>query len=138
MSLTKQEKLGTANFILTILSIISVKYLFLFVPDMPTTADAEGQLIFSIVTIIAVLIIHAITWVLLLRYFSIEKKNKTKLIVYEILFLISIAALYAETKYEIFPEVIAENLLTGIGIFIILQMLLSILLTFIISKIRIQ
>ena len=134
MSLTKQEKLGTGNFIVTVLAIISMKYLSLFIPEFPNIEDADGVLIFSIVTIIAVLIIHAATWVLLLRYFNIEK-SKTKLIIYEIFFLLSLAVLYAEAKYGILPATISENLLTGIGIFIIIQMALSVLFTVFISKV---
>jgi hypothetical protein len=134
MSLTKQEKLGTGNFIVTVLAIISMKYLSLFIPEFPNIEDVGGLLIFSIVMIVAILIIHAATWVLLLRYFNIEK-IKSKLIIYEILFLLSLAVLYAEAKYGILPAAIAENLLTGIGIFLIIQMLISIIFTILISKI---
>ena len=133
MSLTKQEKLGTGNFIATVLAIISMKYLSLFIPEFPNIEDAGGLLTFSIVMIIAVLIIHAATWVLLLRYFDIEK-IKSQLIIYESFFILSLAILLAEAKYEILPTVIAENLLTGIGIFLIIQMLLSVIFTIFISK----
>ena len=134
MSLTKQEKLGTGNFIVTVLAIILMKYLSFFIPEFPNVENAGGLLTFSIVTIIAVLIIHAITWVLLLRYFNIEK-IKSKLIIYEILFLLSLAVLLAEAKFGILPAVIAENLLTGIGIFLIIQMLLSVIFSIFISKV---
>jgi len=134
MSLTKQEKLGTGNFIVTVLAIISMKYLSLYIPGFPNIEDVGGLLIFSIVMIIAVLIIHTATWVLLLRYFNIEK-IKSKLMIYEILFLLSLAILYAEANYGILPTAIAENLLTGIGIFLLIQMLLSVIFTIIISKV---
>ena len=134
MSMTKQEKLGTGNFIITILAIISMKYLSLYIPGFPNIEDVGGLLTFSIVMIVAVLIIHTITWVLLLRYFNIEE-IKSKLIIYEILFLLSLVIIYAEAKYGVLPAVIAENLLTGVGIFIIIQMALSVLFTIFISKI---
>jgi len=134
MSMTKQEKLGTGNFIVTILAIISMKYLSLYIPGFPNIEDVGGLLTFSIVMIVAVLIIHTITWVLLLRYFNIEE-IKSKLIIYEILFLLSLVIIYAEAKYGVLPAVIAENLLTGVGIFIIIQMALSVLFTIFISKI---
>jgi len=134
MSMTKQEKLGTGNFIVTILAIISMKYLSLYIPGFPNIEDVGGLLTFSIVMIVAVLIIHTITWVLLLRYFNIEE-IKSKLIIYEILFLLSLVIIYAEAKYGVLPAVIAENLLTGVGIFIIIQMALSVLFTIFISKV---
>ena len=134
MSMTKQEKLGTGNFIITILAIISMKYLSLYIPGFPNIEDVGGLLTFSIVMIVAVLIIHTITWVLLLRYFNIEE-IKSKLIIYEILFLLSLVIIYAEAKYGVLPAVIAENLLTGVGIFIIIQMALSVLFTIFISKV---
>ena len=136
MSLTKQEKLGTGNFIVTVLAIISMKYLSFLIPEFPNAEEIGGLLTFSIVMIVAVLIIHTSTWVLLLRYFNIEaNKLKLKLMIYEILFLLSLVVLYAEAKYGILPTVIAENMLTGIGLFIIVQMLLSVFFTIIISKV---
>lgn len=138
MSLSKQEKLGIVNFILTVIAIILIKYLSMYVPWLPTTPDGMPEIVpLAIITIIAVLVIHAITWVILLRYFNINdnEKNKKMLIVYEIIFLLSIVVLYTSVAFDFLPVFISENMLDGIGIFIIIQMALSIFYTFIISKI---
>lgn len=138
MSLSKQEKLGIVNFILTVVAIILIKYLSMYVPWLPTAPDGTTDIVsLAIITIIAVLAIHAITWIILLRYFDINdnKKSKNMLIIYEIVFLLSIIVLYVSTAYNFLPAFINENMLNGIGLFLIIQMVLSIFYTFAISKI---
>ena len=138
MGLSKQEKLGIVNFILTVIAIILIKYLTIYVSWLPTAADGSVELAsLAIITILAVLVIHAATWVVLSRYFNInaQPSSKKMLAVYEILFLISLAVLYIGSAYDYLPEFINENLLTGIGLFIISQMALSMFFTYIISKI---
>jgi hypothetical protein len=138
MGLSKQEKLGIVNFILTVIAIILIKYLTIYVSWLPTAADGSVELAsLAIITILAVLVIHAATWVVLSRYFNInaQPNSKKMLAVYEILFLISLAVLYIGSAYDYLPEFINENLLTGIGLFIISQMALSMFFTYIISKI---
>jgi len=138
MGLSKQEKLGIVNFILTVIAIILIKYLTIYVSWLPTAADGSVELAsLAIITILAVLVIHAATWVVLSRYFNInaQPNSKKMLAVYEILFLISLAVLYIGSAYDYLPEFVNENLLTGIGLFIISQMALSMFFTYIISKI---
>ena len=138
MGLSKQEKLGIVNFILTVIAIILIKYLTIYVSWLPTAADGSVELAsLAILTILAVLVIHAATWVVLSRYFNInaQPNSKKMLAVYEILFLISLAVLYIGSAYDYLPEFVNENLLTGIGLFIISQMALSMFFTYIISKI---
>ncbi|MDL2261575.1 hypothetical protein LJC08_05035 [Methanimicrococcus sp. OttesenSCG-928-J09] len=138
MSLSKQEKLGIVNFILTIVAIILIKYLSMYVPWLPTAPDGTTDIVsLAIITIIAVLVIHAITWVILLRYFNINdnKKSKNMLIAYEAAFLLSIVLLYTSVQFDFMPEFLSENMLSGIGIFIIIQMILSMFFTYAISKI---
>ncbi|MBZ3935918.1 hypothetical protein [Methanimicrococcus blatticola] len=138
MSLSKQEKLGIVNFILTIVAIILIKYLSMYIPWLPTAADGTVEIVpLAITTIIAVLAIHAITWIILVRYFNInkEKNSKTVLIIYEILFLLSIVVLYISVAYDFLPAFLSENMLSGIGLFIIIQMALSIFFTYAVSKI---
>jgi len=138
MGLSKQEKLGIVNFILTVIAIILIKYLTIYVSWLPTAADGSVELAsLAIITILAVLVIHAATWVVLSRYFNInaQPSSKKMLAVYEILFLISLAVLYIGSAYDYLPEFVNENLLTGIGLFIISQMALSMFFTYIISKI---
>ncbi|WNY28441.1 hypothetical protein MmiEs2_06270 [Methanimicrococcus stummii] len=137
MSLSKQEKLGIVNFILTIVAIILIKYLSMYIPWLPTAPDGSTEIVsLAIITIIAVLIIHAATWVILSRYFDInaDQNSKKMLIIYEILFLISIVVLYINAAYDFLPAFINENMLAGIGLFIIIQMALSIFFTYSISK----
>ena len=138
MSLSKQEKLGIVNFILTVIAIILIKYLSIYVPWLPTTADGFVEPVsMAIVTILAVLVIHASTWIILLRYFNIgvAPNSKKMLIVYEVLFLLSLAVLYIGVAFDYLPTFVSENLLAGIGLFIISQMAVSILFTFSIAKI---
>ena len=138
MGLSKQEKLGIVNFILTVIAIILIKYLTIYISWLPTAADGSVELAsLAIITILAVLVIHAATWVVLSRYFNInaQPNSKKMLAVYEILFLISLAVLYIGSAYDYLPEFVNENLLTGIGLFIISQMALSMFFTYIISKI---
>ncbi|MDR2944971.1 MAG: hypothetical protein LBU81_07855 [Methanosarcinales archaeon] len=138
MSLSKQEKLGIVNFILTVIAIILIKYLSMYIPWLPTASDGTAEIVpLAITTIIAVLTIHLITWVLLQRYFSLseEKTGKKLLVIYETLFLFSLVVLYISAADDFLPIFINENMLSGIGLFIIIQMALSIFLTYIISKI---
>lgn len=138
MSLTKQEKLGIVNFILTVIAIILIKYLSMYIPWLPTASDGTAELApLAITTIIAVLAIHAITWVILWRYFDVneEKNSKKLLVIYEILFLISIVVLYVSAAFDFLPAFLNENMLSGIGLFIIIQMALSIFFTYAVSKI---
>ncbi|MCL2550231.1 MAG: hypothetical protein FWE78_04825 [Methanimicrococcus sp.] len=139
MSMTKQEKLGTVNFILTVLAIILIKYLSMFVPWIPTGADGTIDMMsLALVTIVAVLVVHVICWALLTIYFDIksDKSVRNKLIIYEILFAATLFVLYGGLAYPgMFPEFIENNLLTGIGLFLIAQMLISIFYTYSISKI---
>ncbi|WP_316558035.1 hypothetical protein [Methanimicrococcus hongohii] len=135
--MTKQEKLGIVNFILTIVAIILIKYLSMYIPWLPTASDGTVEMIpLAVVTIIAVLIIHAATWIILWRYFDIaaEKNSKIMLIVYEVLFLLSLAVLYVSAAYDFLPEFISKNMMAGIGLFVIIQMALSIFFTYSISK----
>lgn len=139
MSMTKQEKLGTANFILTVLAIILIKYLSLYIPWIPTDENGAIELLpLALVTIVAVLIVHVICWALLWIYFDVKsnKSIRNKLIVYEVLFLATIIVLYAGFQFPgLLPQVITDNLLTGIGLFLIAQMVLSIFYTYAVSKI---
>lgn len=138
MSLSKQEKLGIVNFILTVIAIILIKYLSLYIPWLPTGADGTVEIVpLAITTIIAVLAIHTITWIILWRYFDVaeEKNSKKLLIIYEILFLLSLAVLYISAAFDFLPESVTENMLAGIGLFIIIQMALSIFFTYAVSKI---
>jgi len=138
MSLSKQEKLGIVNFILTVIAIILIKYLSIYIPWLPTAADGTVELVsLAIVTILAVLVIHASTWIILVRYFNIgaAPAGKKMLMIYEALFLLSLAVLYIGVAFDYLPESVSANLLTGIGLFIIIQMALSIFFTFSIAKI---
>jgi len=137
--MTKQEKLGTVNFISTVLAIILIKYLSMFIPWIPIDANgAIDMLSLALVTIIAVLVVHVICWALLTIYFDIKsnKSIRNKLIIYEILFLTTLFVLYGGLAYpDIFPIFMTNNLLTGIGFFLIVQMALSIFYSYSISKI---
>ncbi len=138
MSLSKQEKLGIVNFILTVIVIILIKYLSMYIPWLPAASDGTVEIVpLAITTIIAVLAIHVITWVILWRYFNINenKNSKNLLIIYEVLFLISIVVLYISAAFDFLPAFINENMLSGIGLFIIIQMALSIFFTYAVSKI---
>jgi len=139
MSMTKQEKLGTVNFILTVLAIIFIKYLAMYIPLIPSNADGTINLLsLALVTIVAVLAVHVICWALLSTYFDLksDKNIRNKLIVYEILFLTTLVLLYTGLAYPgMLPEFIENNLLTGIGLFLISQMVVSIIYTYSISKI---
>lgn len=138
MSLSKQEKLGIVNFILTVIAIILIKYLSLYVPWLPTAPDGTVEIVsLAVVTIVAVLAIHAVTWILLWRYFDLRAapKSKTLLVLYEVLFLVSIVVLYIAVAYDFLPPFIGENMLSGIGLFIIIQMALSIFFTYAIAAV---
>ncbi|MDV0446135.1 hypothetical protein MmiAt1_17520 [Methanimicrococcus sp. At1] len=141
MSLSKQEKLGIVNFILTIISIILIKYLSMYVPWLPAAPDGTPDPVsLAIITILAVLAIHAATWIMLWRYFNISanKNSKSMLIVYEVLFLVSIVLMYVSTAYDFLPTFITENMLSGIGLFLIIQMALSMFFTYAIAKIPLR
>lgn len=136
--LSKQEKLGIVNFILTVIAIILIKYLSIYIPWLPTASDGSVEIIpFVTITIIAVLFVHIITWILLARYFTADTKNSKKMLfVYEIVFLSSLVFLYISTVYDFIPEFIRQNMLAGIGLFIIMQMVISLFFTQIVSKIQ--
>lgn len=138
MSLSKQEKLGIVNFILTVIAIILIKYLSIYIPWLPAASDGTVEIVpLAITTIIAVLAIHVITWIILWRYFDInaDKKSKNLLIAYEVLFLLSIVVLYVSVAFDFLPAFLSENMLSGIGLFIILQMAISMFFTYAVSKI---
>lgn len=138
LSLLKQEKLGIFNFILTVIAIIFIRYLSLYVPWLPAAPDGSVEIIpFVTLTIIAVLFVHIITWILLTRYFATKtKSNQKMLLLYEILFLFSLLFLYISAAYDFLPDILRENMLDGIGLFIISQMIISMFFTFIVSKIE--
>ncbi|WNY27082.1 hypothetical protein [Methanolapillus ohkumae] len=134
MSLTKQEKLGVMNFMVSVLAIIVLKYFFLPSGEAIT---AENLLPLATYIIIALLIINIVVWFLLLRYFQVSKQNK-RLFIYEILFLLSLIGLFVGLYFNLFPEIVLQHMLTGIGIFLIIQLVLGILFAYSIDRIPLK
>ncbi|WP_338099460.1 hypothetical protein [Methanolapillus africanus] len=126
MSMSKQEKLGVMNFMLDILVIITLKYFFL-PADMAVTS--ENLLPLAGYIIIALVAINVVVWFILLRYFQISKKN-TWLFVYEILFVLSLIVLYGGLYFNLFPEMILKHLLSGVGLFLIVQLILGVFFSY--------
>ncbi|WNY24889.1 hypothetical protein [Methanolapillus millepedarum] len=126
MSMTKQEKLGVMNFMVGILAIITLKYFFL---PSETPVTAENLLPLATYIIAALLVINIVVWFILLRYFQVTKKN-TWLFVYEILFLLSLVALYAGLYFDLFPEIVLKHLLSGAGLFLVVQLLLGVFFSY--------